>query len=98
MSDKREETQVNSAWANGSFYLFAFVTVSVTVGVLANSVPLGVLPLVLVTAVVFVGLIGAFQLRNDDRVSEKGYLNLMKMTYGQLPFIGNFFKRDKSGD
>ena len=37
---------------------------------------------------IFVPLIGALQLRQDDRLSEKSFLDLIKLVLKQLPFIG----------
>jgi hypothetical protein len=94
-----QEPKVRSAWANGSFYLFLFAVVIAGLGVLARSVPLEALGIILIAAVIFVPIIGALQLRQDGRLSEKSFLELMKLSIGQLPLIGNFFnqffKKDK---
>lgn len=79
---------VRSAWANGSFYLFTFAVVIVGLGVLARAVPAYALAAILTAGVIFVPLIGALQLKQDGRLSEKGFLELMKMVVGQLPLIG----------
>ncbi len=97
---KKEKLQVRSAWANGSFFLFVFIIVIAGVSVLALSVPFYVLPLALMAAVLFIPIIGAFQLRQDDRLGEKSFLELMKLTIGQLPMLGklaNKGEENKSG-
>jgi hypothetical protein len=88
----RDTVGTRSAWANGSFYLFAFVVVIVAVGMLAKTVPAYVLPIVLIAGVLFVPLIGALQLRNDERLAQKPFLELMKLVVGQLPLIRRMSK------
>ncbi len=82
-----------SAWANGSFYLFVFVVVVAGMGYLAQNVPFVALPVIVVAGVIFVPLIGALQLRQDDRLSEKSFLELMGIVIGQLPLIGRLLRR-----
>jgi len=36
--------------------------------------------------------VGALQLRQDDRLSEKNFMELIKLVIAQLPLIGNIFK------
>ena len=96
MAGKLKDTaKTRSAWASGSFYLFAFVVVVVALGVLARSVPAYVLPIVLIAGVLFVPLIGALQLRNDERLAQKPFLELMKLVIGQLPLIRRMSKQEK---
>jgi hypothetical protein len=87
-ASRERQTPPRSAWANGSFYLFVFVVVIVGVGVLANTVPFYTLAAVLIAGILFVPIIGALQLKQDDRLSEKSFIELMKITIGQLPLIG----------
>ena len=88
MAKRKKKKPIKSAWANGSFYLFAFVVVIGGLGVLANSIPFSALAVVLIAGLLFIPVIGAFQLRQDDNLSEKSFLQLMKMVIGQLPLIG----------
>lgn len=89
----KDTVKARSAWANGLFYLLAFVIVIAAVGLLARSVPWYVLPIVLVAGAIFVPLIGALQLRMDERLSQKSFLELMKLVVGQLPLIGRIAKQ-----
>lgn len=84
----KDETKARSAWANGSFFLFVFVTVITALGVLARSVSPYALPILLIAGAIFVPLVGALQLRMDEQLSEKSFLELMKMVIGQLPLLG----------
>jgi internalin A len=83
--------RVRSAWANGSFYVFTFAVVIAGLAVLARTVSPYVLGGLLIAGLIFVPLIGVLQLKQDDRVSEKGFLELMKMVIGQLPLVGKMF-------
>lgn len=86
---KENKPIVRSAWANGSFYLLTFAVVIAGLGVLANTVPWYALAAILIAGILFVPLIGFLQLRQDDRLSEKSFGELMKLVVGQLPLIKN---------
>jgi internalin A len=81
--------KVKSAWANGSFYLFVFVVVVAGIGFLGKQLSFPVLCVVVIGGILFVPIIGAFQLKQDDNLQEETFLELMKLTIGQLPLIGN---------
>jgi len=87
-----DELDVKSPWASGSFYLATFLVVIIGLGVLASSVPFYVLVIVLISAILFVPLIGALQLKQDKRLSEKKFMELIGMVIGQLPLIGKIAK------
>ena len=92
MTQKKQNTKpIRSPWASGSFYLVAAVILLVVLGVLGNKVPLAALPIVLIAGCILVPVVGALQLKQDARLSDKSFVELMKITVGQLPLIGNFF-------
>jgi internalin A len=82
-----------SPWASGLFYLFACLVVIATLGMLARALPWYSLPVVLVAAVILVPVIGALQLRQDQGLSEKGFLELTKLSLSQLPVIGQAIRK-----
>lgn len=86
------EPVVRSAWANGLFYLFAFVVVSGVVAWIAGSLDLLALGIVVIAGLIAVPLIGALQLSMDKRLSQKTFLELMRLVIGQLPLIGGLVK------
>jgi hypothetical protein len=45
------------------------------------------LPLVIVGAVLLVSVVGALQMRQDDRLSERGFLRLMADVVRRLPLL-----------
>jgi GTPase SAR1 family protein len=106
MSEKSPDPQpikVKSAWANGSFYLVIFIVVVAGIGFLGSNLPFPVLCVVIIAGVLFVPIIGALQLKQDDRVKDETFLELMKLVIGQLPLIGNPLNKllnpaDKSKD
>jgi internalin A len=81
------QTPKNNAWSNGSFCLIAFVVVIATIGTLARLIPILALPLVLIGAVILLPIVGALQLRNDDRLKEKTFIELMGLFARQLPLL-----------
>ncbi len=87
--NQNKRIKVKSAWADGSFYLFVFVVVVAGIGFLGNQLSFPVFCVVVVGGVLFVPIIGALQLKQDARVKDETFLELMKMVIGQLPLIGN---------
>jgi hypothetical protein len=76
-----------SPWVSGSFYLLALLLVLATLAVIANVVPIWILPAVIVGGLLGLSLIGTLQLRQDRRLSEEGFLRLMWLTLRQLPLV-----------
>jgi hypothetical protein len=82
-----------SAWFSGSFYLVVFISLIAIVSASQNYVSGWAFPMVLIGGLVGTAVIGALQLRNDDRLSEKNFLHLMKMSFGRLGILLQFWKR-----
>ncbi|MGH8002120.1 MAG: hypothetical protein ACREPR_22495, partial [Brasilonema sp.] len=85
----KNKITARSSWANGLFYLFVFVVVIVLLTFMAGKVDLPVLALIIVAGILFIPIIGAFQLRMDERLSEKNFIDLMQLVIKQLPLIKN---------
>lgn len=79
--------RTHSAWSNGLFYLLTFVVVMATLAVMANWVSWVALPVLLIGGLLAVGVIGALQMRNDERLTQKNFLELMLETYKRLPLL-----------
>lgn len=87
------EVFAKSSWANGLFYLFAFVVIVGMLGFFAGSLDLVTLALIIVAGIVAVPVLGALQLKQDKRLSDKSFLSLVKMVFAQLPLIGGLVKK-----
>jgi internalin A len=89
MKPKKEDAPqvIRSPWAAGSFYLVVFATVLGALGAAARLFSFSVLLVLIVGGVLLTTLIGALQLRQDDRLSEKNFLSLMKLAFQQLPLL-----------
>jgi small GTP-binding protein len=87
--------QKRNPWLSGLFYLFSFVVAVATILiaiVVLNKYGISwatgaVIPLVVIGALLGIGIIGANQLRNDDRLSDESYLKLMIESYKRLPLL-----------
>ena len=82
-----EHALSRSSWASGSFYLFAFLCVIGALGVLVKVVGWYALPIIIIGGVIVLPIIGALQLRQDNRLSQKKFLDLVSMAFKQLPLI-----------
>lgn len=83
------EVQLPFAFRNGMFYLFIFVVVFSAIVFFGGILPFHYLVLAILGTAIFIILIGVLQLRQDDRLSEKSFVELIKMVLKQFPLIGN---------
>ena len=45
--------------------------------------------------VLLVVVVGAFQLKNDERLSEKSFGEIINLILSKIPVLGSIFKKDK---
>ncbi|TCO64973.1 hypothetical protein [Actinocrispum wychmicini] len=84
--DHRERKVLQqSPWVSGSFYLVLFVVVTAILLIGASLLALWALPIFVVGGLLSIAIVGAFQLRQDDKLSEQGFLRLMVTTVEKLP-------------
>jgi hypothetical protein len=72
---------------SGSFYLVALVALLSIVLVAGAVLPIWIIPLAIIGGLLGVSAIGALQLRQDEKLSEKGFVELMRMTLAKLPLL-----------
>jgi internalin A len=96
MANESHKPPTKSAWHNGLFYLLVFVVVIGLVWWVANSVSFYVFPIVVIAGVLFLPIISAFQLRQDEQLSEKSFLSLLKTIIKQLPLLRYFTQAQKN--
>lgn len=83
----KDRAQRRTPWASGSFYLVALVAAIFALLVVGRALPLWALPIVAMAAVLIVATIGALQLRQDERLSERNFLKLMLTVLARLPSL-----------
>jgi small GTP-binding protein len=84
-------------WTSGSFFLVALVVITAAFAIVSTYVPWYAFPIILIAAILAVGIVGAFQLSNDDGLTQDNFLALMLETYKRLPLlIQDKSNRDKS--
>ncbi len=76
-----------SPWMSGSFYLIVFIVIIAALSVAGRLLPLYALPIVLMGGILALSTIGAFQLRQDERLSEENFLKLMALSFKYLPWL-----------
>ncbi|WP_227984980.1 hypothetical protein [Nocardia spumae] len=74
-----------SPWVSGSFYLAATLILLIVLLAIARLAPVWTVPVVIAGAVLLMSVVGAFQLRQDDALSEYGFLTLMIAALGKVP-------------
>lgn len=83
----------NSPWSSGLFYLLVAIVIIAGLGVLSKTVHWSLLPIIIIGGLLIIGLIGFLQLRNDEKLKDETFLELVIETYKRLPIIGNLFNK-----
>ena len=78
----------NNPWISGSFYLFTAVVVFALLMAAGKVLSPWWLPVLILGGLLLITVIGALQLKNDERIEEQSFLKLMKMAFQQIPFLG----------
>jgi internalin A len=91
-NEERDNQRVSSAWANGLFYLVVFVVIFAVLGFFARMLPLYAMALIIFGGIVLIPLVGALQLRQDQNLSEKSFMELIRIVIGQLPLLSRFVR------
>lgn len=85
-----QQMKNNNPWISGSFYLFVCVVVIAGIAVISKFVHWSLIPIILIGGILLIFLIGIFQLKNDDRISDKSFVSLIKETFKRLPLLTKF--------
>ena len=76
-----------SPWSSGLFYLFMLFAVTALFAVVSHFVPWYILPVIVIAALLAIGIIGAFQLMQDERFSEESFVTLIIEAYKRFPLL-----------
>ena len=82
-----DKTNSPSPWRSGSFYLVAFIIVIAGLAVVGHLIPIVSLPVILAGGILALSVIGAFQMRQDEKLSQENFLKLMALSLKYLPWI-----------
>lgn len=72
---------------SGSFYLVVFLIAIAALAVIGHILPILALPVVIAGGILALSVIGAFQMRQDEKLSEENFLKLMGLSLKYLPWI-----------
>lgn len=86
-AEVRPEAQLlrQSPWLSGSFYVTLFLVVISALLAVTRILPIWAIPVVMVGGLLGASILGAFQLRHDDKLTERGFLRLMLVAVRTLP-------------
>jgi hypothetical protein len=84
---RREAARLRSPWFSGLFYLMVAVVIISLLLVVGRLAPWWAFPLVVLGAVLLVSVVGALQMRQDDHLTERGFLKLMGDVLRRLPLV-----------
>ncbi len=77
----------DNPWISGSFYLVAALTFMVAYSVISKNLEWQAVPIVIIGGLLTVIVIGLFQLRQDDKLKDESFTDLLKETIKQIPLI-----------
>jgi hypothetical protein len=95
LAQHRDRPPRPSPWFSGSFYLACAVVILAVILATARAVHPLVLPVVLIAALLLVSVVGAFQLRHDEKLCQKNFLSLMALSFKHLPHLRRGTKEEK---
>jgi hypothetical protein len=75
-------------WINGSFFLVALLAIIVAIRVLTGQLSPIWIAVVLVGGIVAVIAIGVLALRSNDQITDKTFLEALRMVFRSLPLVG----------
>lgn len=77
----------NNPWPSGSFYLISVLILIIAIVTSTIYVDLIVIPFVIIGSILLIGVIGALQLKNDDKLKDENFVKLMTETYKRIPLL-----------
>jgi Flp pilus assembly protein TadB len=81
---RRAQRQLAGPWRSGLFYLVAALVMVGVVAIVAAVLPVWTLPLIVTGAVVLLLIVSALQLRQDEKLGEQNFLQLIALALRQL--------------
>lgn len=84
---KKRTMPKRSPWFSGSFYLAVAVVVGTAFAVIANTVSFYALPVVVIGSLLVISVVGALQLRQDNKLNQTNFLTLMALAFRQVPLL-----------
>ncbi|ETX00502.1 MAG: hypothetical protein ETSY1_10985 [Candidatus Entotheonella factor] len=84
-----------SPWTTGSFYLLIAVTMLAALAVIGKTLNLWILPVIILGGLLLTTVVGGFQLKQDERLKEENFLQLMEMAFKQIPLLGKLAKENQ---
>ena len=96
LKPKPMKPEKNNPWTAGSFYLLAYVIILIGLIFLVKYVPWWAVPPALIALILLLIVIGALQLKNDNQLKDKSFVDLMKLVMKRL-FLLKQTKGDDSG-
>ena len=90
ISPKKEKTSI---WKSGSFFIVLLLVIFIVIITTLKLLPITVFPFVIIGVILLYAVVGAFILRSNEQLSEKSFLELMRMSFTNIEY---FFKKEDS--
>jgi hypothetical protein len=96
---EREEAAIRvreNVWVSGSLFLLFVIAVISMLILAARSAPWWSFPVIVIATPLIVSIIGAFTLRSDEKLSQLNFLELVRISFSQLPLLRYFWTKPSS--
>ncbi|MBB6002849.1 hypothetical protein [Arcicella rosea] len=77
----------NNPWISGSFYLLAFLVIIFSLLSVTKLISPWFLAIIIIGSIILFVIVSSFQLKNDKQLADKAFIELIKLSLKQIPFI-----------
>ena len=92
---RKTEPAIQGPWFSGLFYLVSLILLMALLAAIGKLLPWWALPVVVIGGLLSVTVVGALQLKQDQRLSEQGFLKLMALAFRQLPLLKQVLRKEE---
>ena len=94
-NDSSQQSPKNNPWKSGSFYIIVSILILLVIAIIASQFEISILLIICIASLFLILLIALLQLKNDDKITDKTFLNLCKELLKKITLINTTFKAKK---
>ena len=94
-NDSSQQSPKNNPWNSGSFYIIVSILILLVIAIIASQFEISILLIICIASLFLILLIALLQLKNDDKITDKTFLNLCKELLKKITLINTTFNAKK---
>ena len=95
MFGDRVQITPSNPWKSGSFYIIVSILILLVIAIIASQFEISILLIICIASLFLILLIALLQLKNDDKITDKTFLNLCKELLKKITLINTTFNAKK---